>query len=297
VPCPKCRVEFEIPKKGLAGLTVRTHANEPVPSVLCGACFTDERSLPATVYCEDCSSQQQCANCGILLELATTEVGEKRYCEEHKDKLKNMHCVDCGINVCVICCHKVHGTHNFDLIENAIGPCSRSIDAEIEQVTSRIEGFRGVAAQLEAENNNMLDNIKAVELEVKKQTKEMKQLVDRQESELLHKLQSLKSAAEKEVKSHKDTSQLAVSKMESFRTSSLELMSKGSPSDITQAANNVHERAKELLQTYVIPTEYHAPSYKFTPVNIHRILELPYTFERNFIGQVVEVEESGNFKS
>ena len=67
---------------------------------------------------------------------------------------------------------------------------------------------------------------------------------------------------------------------------------KGSPSDITQAANDVLERAKELLEAYVIPSEYHAPSYKFTPVNIDELLR----DDQNFIGHVVEVRDSGNIK-
>ena len=109
------------------------------------------------------------------------------------------------------------------------------------------------AAQLEAESNKTLDNIKAIELELKNRSREIKELVDRQESDLLDELQSLKSATETEVKSHRDTLQLAVTEMESFITSSLELRSKGSPSDITQAANDVRDRAKKLLQNITLP--------------------------------------------
>ena len=223
-------------------------------------------------------------------------MSEQRYCENHEDECIKMYCIDCGKYVCAMCCHEMHRTHNCDVIEIVVDQFSRSIDAEIEQVTSRLDGFRGVTAQLKAENNKVLDNIQEVELQVKKSTEEMKQLVDRQGSELLHKLQSLKSAAEKDVKSHEETLQLAVTDMESLKTRSLELRSNRSPSDITQAANYVHNRAKELLQTHVIPSEYHAPSYKFTPVNISQFLRLE-TFDKNFIGQVAEVEDSGNLDS
>jgi len=83
----------------------------------------------------------------------------------------------------------------------------------------------------------MLDNIQTTELEVKSRSEEIRRMVDRQENELLESLQSLKSTAEKEVKSHNDTLQLALTEIEIFRTTSLELRSKGSPSDITQTAN------------------------------------------------------------
>jgi len=74
---------------------------------------------------------------------------------------------------------------------------------------------------------------------------------------------------------------LALTELESFRTSSLELKSKGSPSDITQAASDVSVRATELLQKHIIPDEYHAPSYKFTPVLMRE--------DQNFIGDVTTV--------
>jgi len=249
VPCPVCRSEFRIPKKGVAGLPLRTHTKEPSMA---------------------------------------SEPGRESYCEKHDERMK-MYCFDCGVNACAMCCIEDHKTHKFERIETIVEQFLKSIDDEIEQLTSRIECFHGVTAHLEAENSKALDNINELEQRVKKRSKEIRQLVDLQESELLQELQSLKSATEKEVKSHKDTLQLALSEMESFRTSSLDLRSKGSPSDITQAASDVRERAKELMETYVIPSEYHAPSYTFTLVNIDELLR----DDQNFIGHVVEVGDSG----
>jgi len=253
MPCPVCKNVFEIPKDGVAGLSIRSHAQEP---------FNVSKS------------------------------GSKRYCEIHDDERMKMYCFDCNMNVCAMCCHEGHKTHKFERIDTAVEQFSRSIDEDIEQISSSIKCFHGVAAQLEAENSKALDNIKAMFLEVQKKSKEIKQIVDRHENELHQKLQTIKLTIYKKVKSHRDTLQLALSEMESFRTSSLELRSKGSPSDITQVANDVHERAKQLLQAYVIPSEYHAPSYKFTPANIDDLLK----DNQNFIGHVVEIRDSGNIK-
>ena len=244
LPCPLCRNEFQIPKNGVVGLPVRMHTKESATS-------------------------------------ATAQMGGRRHCDQDKDKRIKIYCFDCNMNVCAMCCFETHKTHKCERIETVVQQFSASIDDEIRQVMSRNECFRGVAAQLEAESSKTSDNIKAIKLEVKKRSKEnkqfldqVKQLVDRQESDLLHELQSLKSAAETEVKSHRHTLQLAVTEMERFITSSVKLRSKSSPSDITPASNDVRDRAKELLQTWVIPGEYHAPSYMFTTVNID---ELPGT--------------------
>ena len=64
VPCPVCRHEFQIPKDGVAGLTVRTHDKEPAPSSICEACSTDETGISATVYCVDCC-QTLCQRCSV----------------------------------------------------------------------------------------------------------------------------------------------------------------------------------------------------------------------------------------
>jgi len=140
----------------------------------------------------------------------------------------------------------------------------------------------------------LLGSVEATEREIKNKGEGVKQsfarLTDRQVNDLLHKMQSIKSAAETELQSQADAVQLALTELESFRTSSLELKSKGSPCDIAQAASDVRVRANELLQKHVIPGEYHAPSYKFTPANTDQLLR----DDQNFIGHVVEVEVAGS---
>ena len=253
MPCPMCRSEFLIPKNGVAGLPSRT-----------------------------CSKKQ--------FNAPQLQLGTGGYCEKHDDERIKLYCFDCDVNMCAMCCLQYHKTHQFDRIDEIAQHFLSSVDEEIEQVTSRIGVFRGVIAQLDSENNKALEKLEAMELEVKQRSEEIKEIVDRQESELLQEFQLLKSATEEEIKSQKDTFQLAVAEMENFRECLSELRSKGSPSDITQPANDVHERAKELLETYVIPSEYHAPNYKFTPVNIDELLG----DDQNFIGHVVEVGDLGN---
>jgi len=184
-------------------------------------------------------------------------------------------------------------THKYDKIETVAEELSKSIDEKTEQATSRVECLRGITAQDEISTVKMLNDFRIVEQEVKDKGERVKQLiagiVDGQVSDLLQYLQSLKSAAEIEMKVRADTLQLALTKLESFRTSLSELRSKGSPSDITQAANDVHERAEQLFASCAIPTEYRAPSYKFAAVDIDELIR----DDQNLVGHVVEVEVSG----
>ena len=307
MPCPVCRHEFQIPKDGVAGLTVRTHDKEPAPSSICEACSTDETGISATVYCVDCC-QTLCQRCSVphrkmrggphdvrTLEAVSSEYrGGGRFCDQHHERLR-MYCFDCEANVCSTCCFEAHKPHKFERLEVVAQEFAKSIDDDIKPVSSHIETFRGAAAQVEAESNKLLGSIHARDQEIRNKGEEVKQsllsTVDRHVSDLLQKLQSLKLAAEKEVKSQADAVQFALTELESFRTSSLELKSKGSPCDITQAASDVRVRANELLQKHVIPGEYHAPSYKFTPVNTDQLLR----DDQNFIGHVTEVKDPGMY--
>jgi len=189
-----------------------------------------------------------------------------------------------------MCCLESHKTHKFERIDVVAQEFARSIDEQIERAASHIKSFNSVTAQTEAENSKLLSSIQATEREIKNKGEEVERSferrIDRQVGELLDKLQSMKSAAEKEVQSRTDAVQLALAELESFRTSSLQLKSKCSPSDIVQAASDVHVRASELLQKHVIPAEYHAPSFQFAPADTDHLLR----DDQNFIGDVIQVE-------
>ena len=305
MPCPVCRHEFLIPKNGVADLTVRTHDIEHVLSSVCEACSTDENSVSATVFCVDCC-QKLCRRCSIPhkkmrggphdvrpLETMPSECrAGGRFCDQHQERLR-MYCFDCDVNVCSTCCFEAHARHKFERIEVVAEEFARSIDDDIEPVTSRVDSFHGAVAQVEAENSKLLGSMRVIELEIRYKGKEVKQsivsVINCQVSDLLDKLQSVKSAAEKEAKSQTDEMQLALTELESFKTSSLELTSKGSPSDITQAASGVRVRAKELLHKHIIRSEYHLPSYTFTPMNIDELLR----DDQNYVGCI---EDSGNYR-
>ena len=306
IPCPECRNEFHIPKTGVAGLTARTHDKEAVPSATCEACSYELHGTPSTSYCIDCD-QKLCERCSIphlkwrggphdvktLDALSPKHMIGGYYCGKHKERVK-IYCLDCESSMCSMCCLESHKLHKFEQINIMMEEFDRNIDQEMKLIMNHIENFRGVDAQFEAQSDNLFSSIQAIEHKIKNKGEKMKQslphLIDLQVGELLHKLQSMKSAAEKEVKLQKDAMQLAQTEMENFRTSSLELKLKVSPGDIKQTCSDVHVRAKELLQKHVIPGEYHAPSYKFTPINIEDLVR----DERNFIGNVTKVENPGS---
>ena len=88
VPCPICRSEFKIPKDGIAGLPMRTHAQET---------------------------------------FSTAKQSRERYCEKHEDERIKIYCFDCSMNICAMCCLEFHKTHKFERIETVVEQFSRSV--------------------------------------------------------------------------------------------------------------------------------------------------------------------------
>jgi len=68
-------------------------------------------------------------------------------------------------------------------------------------------------------------------------------------------------------------------------------MSKGSPCDVTRAANVLRGRADELLKTYITPPDYSAPGVKFVSMNIDEFTE-PRA-EQNLIGRILTSKSAG----
>jgi len=157
LPCPECRTEFEIPKKVVADLPVRTfitsRPKETPPSAVSETCF------------------------------------------EHEERLR-MYCSDCSVKVCSTCCFEGHRTHSYKKYEQVVDKFVRSIDDAVDPLTTSVERLRCAAAQVEKERNKLLDNISLVEQKIKERAQQVMQSVELQMSDLLQELQSLKSAAE-----------------------------------------------------------------------------------------------------
>ena len=117
----------------------------------------------------------------------------------------------------------------------------------------------------------------------------LKRTVDKQVEHLLGEVQTFKKKGQKEVASRKDRLEFGIMTMESFTVYARELMCKGSLCDITRAADDMHVRANELLQTYVTPVDYCAPGIKFVPMNTDEFTN------QNLIGIVLTSKDAGKF--
>ena len=310
VPCPLCRKEFQIPSDGLVDLQhhffiqrlvdVRNVSSEEFREVPCVVCLEEshgsaEEIATATVYCVDCR-QKLCERCSRphkrwaggahQLEPLGAELEQEliqlrgNSCDKHKDEQVKLYCHQCNENICLMCFAVKHRSHESDEIPEVAENFRPRIDANNEQLVSRISAVRHLVDQTKQNLSKFFIDADNVEKTVLQTGDEIKQLVDKQTSELVSELQSVKSDCAKQAQAVQDRLQLALVAMESFHAYSRELLDKGRPSDVTRAACELHGRATELLQNDVTTLDFRPPHVTFTPIDVTQLAGL------NLVGKI-----------
>jgi len=303
VACPVCRKEFQIPDAGVEALPhnfflqnlidARHASSQKVEEVLCEVCVAaendeDEGEIElATMYCVDCDQKlcKRCSRCHVTIrggphqvrpigaELTADLIQQRgSYCDQHKDERLKLYCHDCEINVCLMCFAVDHNGHNWAYIEKVVEEFTRLFDSEIiGSVSSRIDDFHVAMAQVDAENTKFASTINENETFIRQRQEAVNRITEKHVNRLLQELQTVKSGGVKEASNRSEELKLALTSLESFKNYLAELVTKGSPCDITRESKAMRSRASELLQTCVVPSDYQAPCVSFTPMNVDEL--------------------------
>ena len=193
------------------------------------------------------------------------------YCDKHKKKQIELYCRDCNENICVLCFadkHRQHQTVGDQEMAETLKPGMENND---QLILSRRNAVRQRSDKTKEEHAKSLSHVESVEKMVVEAGEAVKCLVDRQVSECLQKLQSVKNVSAEQAKTVQEQFQLVLMKMDGFHTYSRELLDSGRPSYITRAAVELHEEATELLNNDVTSVEYHPPHVTFTPADVTQV--------------------------
>ena len=312
VPCPVCRKEFKIPDDGTDGLQHHFFIQQLVDArkakyaegpneVPCEVCVEEsdkgsDKIPTATMYCVDCN-QKLCDQCsrphrrmkggGHQVKPLGVEVEEELIqlrgssCDKHKDKQVELYCYDCNETICLMCSAVRHRNHNSVEIPIVAENFKYSIADVGKQIESAITAVREQSEETKQDATEFCSKLDEVKKMVFVAGEEVKRSVDDKISEMLMELQSVASESAKQLSSVQETYQLALVSMESFHTYSRELLDKGRPSDITRAAYELHNRAKELLENDVTGVRYRPPHVTFTPVDVTQV-----KLRLNLVGKV-----------
>jgi len=187
-------------------------------------------------------------------------------CDEHPDKRLERYCIKCRVMICRKCQAARHKKHECQEVEVIAQKFAQSLDEATSPVLCRIEQFRAALERRETGNWPRQVSTKA-----KEHGDKIKNAVDHQVGELLTELGGIAVSIKEETISRKAAMKLAVSELQSFARSSEELRTKGSPCEIICRADDLGARARELLETYVIPGDQLPPVVTFVPMNIDEL--------------------------
>jgi len=212
-------------------------------------------------------------------------------CNEHRDKRLDMYCLACKILICGKCQATKHTQHDCTEVGVVAKEFAKSLEEATNPVLIRIEEFQSAIEQHETDDWQFDVESKSVDVAAKQHGEKLKNILDGQVGELLKELRAMKVGEQKEAKSRKAALGLALSELQSFASSSLELRTKSSPCEVISNANALQARARELLENYVISDDQVAPAVVFMPMNIDELMR----DGQNLVGRLRRLSVPGKY--
>jgi len=202
-------------------------------------------------------------------------------------------CIDCKVNVCLLCSVVEHDGHKRREISDFVAEFTEQMDMDMKKVESLTASVQKQAKCVNDKRFKFLKQVEATEAAIVNRGEEIKRLVDKQVGELQQELQAIKAKTCKEMEQLREKLELKITSMGGFGAYWTGLKAKGKPSDITRAANDLHNRATGLLQKDVPenPAEYQPPTVKFLPLTFGEIA----SGRVNLIGSLLTTTPAGEF--
>ena len=249
--CPVCRVEFCIPQDGVSGLQHHFIVQQLVDK--------------------------------------EKERMQGSYCDKHRDEQVKLYCHNCNENVCLVCSAVKHRNHTSGEIPAAADNFRCRINDDDERILSVISSVHKQSKQTKRDATEFRGEVDDIRKKVLATGHVVKRSVDDQINSVLSELRSVRSESTEQARSVRDAYRLAIMSMESFHTESQELLDRGRPSDVTQAARELHDRATELSNGDVAAVRYRPPDVTFTAADVTQAKRL------NLIGKLTvrTKEQSG----
>jgi len=210
----------------------------------------------------------------------------RNYCDKHKDKQVELYCYECKENICLMCFAVKHRQHETAEIPEVAKSFSQNMNSDAEQVWSLISNVKENTQERKKKRNDFLRQLDKVKSEIVRAGEQVNKVVNNQVAAQLHEVEMTNAEDAQKAQAVEESYQFALVAMESFHAHSRELLDKGSPSDITRAASELHKRATELLESDVTSVQYCPPHVTFTPADVTQVKQL------NLIGQVTLEDES-----
>jgi len=274
VACPLCRKEFTLPSNGVSDLPknffvanfleIKELTSVESKTSGCEACSVDEATevKVATVYCVECQ-QKLCQACEedhkrfkVTRRHQTVELGNESLllklplstCETHEDKYLEIYCFDCKMVICMMCYINTHNKHKCSDVNAVAGEFREQMTTDVGKITFGVDRCRDKLTKIEKEKNDFIEQVAKAGMEINKKAQQLKQVIDVHKEKLMSELSAMKQKRMKEIESLREEIERQLLSMDSYAKYVDEVRQKGTACDIVRAANDLHDRADELLK-------------------------------------------------
>jgi len=283
--CPLCRKEFTLPSNGVDDLPknffisnflqMKELSSVESNASPCEACSGEEESESevqneASVYCVECQ-MKLCKICERghkvikatsshkIMKLGQNTDPQSMYlwmpptsCDIHKDKNIEIYCFDCKLALCIMCYIKTHNLHKCSDVNEVIDDFRKQMASDADNVVGGVDKCREMLDSLEKEKNEFVEEVEKTRVEISEKAEQLKQMIDDHKEKLMNELSVMKQKRMKEIESLCEEIERQLLSMESYKKYVDEVRQKGTACDIARAANDLHDRADELLKFDVI---------------------------------------------
>lgn len=282
LPCPECKAEFDVPAGGFASLPTNHFVerlirvvtlSEPAHSTCprCDLCAIDNKYSASKAFCVQCTDFlcERCAGehrkprpcrdheiieIGVLDEEELQAKFSSDFCEIHPAIRLDRLCEACDVLICTVCFAEHHISHRCSDLPPVKQGKMNAMEEQIRTLDKCLEDYAAKKAQLERSEAEFSDSVTNIEAEVHARSKELKDLIDRNASNLLADIKSVHDEGLQLANSREKEISDGVEDVTYLKAYCRSLCNKGSARDICSAEKLIHERVRSLQERHDVLT-------------------------------------------
>ena len=247
--CPICRHDTSVPANGTAGLQPAFHINHLLEIA--------EELKKATV--DPPASAERAERVSTSLTPAIDRI--KVCCTDHEKEVE-LYCTECEELICLKCAIKggKHHSHDYEDLEQTFEKYKKEMTASLGPVEQQLTTIKKVLAQFERRCGEISDQRAAIEADVHKSFRQLREMLDARETEVIGQLHQLTQRKLKCLAVQRDQIETLQARLGSCIGFVRESLETGRQAEVLMMKTAVVKQVKELTTTF--PPDLLEPSEK-----------------------------------
>ena len=235
--CPICRQATPVPANGVAGLQPAFHINRLLELA---------EELKKTTNVTDPPARAE------RVERATPYNKTKLCCREHAGREVDLYCVTCEEPICVKCLviGAEHHGHDCEELDKAFEKYKVEITASLEPMEKQLATIKKALAQLDTRCGEISDQQAAIEVDVHKTFRRLREVLNVRETEVIGQLHQMTQRKLKELAVQRDQIETTLARVGSCIGFMRESLQTGSQGEVLLMKTAVVKQVKELTATF-----------------------------------------------